>query len=55
MEIICKTNISHEFCGIFKVSKPSEAIVPEIMEIMEIIGFTNRFHEFGGQNHGNHL
>ena len=38
MDIIGKTNNSHElWC--FEVSKPSEAIVPDTMEIMEIIDF----------------
>ena len=45
METIGKPNKFHEF-WCFEVSKPSEAIVPEIIEIM---GFTNSFHEFGSK------
>ena len=36
METIGKINIFHNFLC-FEASKPSEAIVPEIMEIMETI------------------
>ena len=34
-------------------SKPSEAIVPELIEILKTIGLTNSFHAFGYQFHGN--
>ena len=45
MDIIGKTNNFHElWC--FEISRPCEAIVPEIMEIMEIIGLTPISHGF---------
>ena len=37
-----------------EASKPSEAIVPEIMEIMETVGFTNNSKIFCYQIHGNY-
>ena len=40
METISKTNNFHYFWWL-EASKPSEAIAPEIMEIMETVGFTN--------------
>ena len=38
METIGQTDNFHEACGAFEVSKRYEAIVPEIMEIVQIIG-----------------
>ena len=53
METISKTNNFHYFLC-FEASKPSEAIVPETMEIMESICSTNSFHDFCYQIHGNY-
>ena len=50
-------NIFHDNFRCFwwlEASKPAEAIVPEIMEIMEIVGFTNTFQDFCYQIHGNY-
>ena len=42
MESIRTTSNFHEFCLVFwTLTEPSEAIVPEIMEIMETFSFTN--------------
>ena len=53
MGTVSQSIISINFGG-FQASKPSEAIVPEIMEIMETVGFTNNFQDFCYQIHGNH-
>ena len=42
METSSKTNNVHYFLWL-EASKPSEAIVPEIMEIMETVGFYQKF------------
>ena len=42
------------YCWRLEASKPSEAIVPETMEIMETVGFTNNFQDFCYQIHGNY-
>ena len=49
-ETMSKANNFHNFWWL-EASKPSEAIVPEIMEI---VGFTNNFHDFCYQTHGNY-
>ena len=52
METIGKTNNFHEFWR-FGFSEPSEAIIPDIMKIMETSGFTEVSHGFCYQLHGN--
>ena len=50
-------NIFHDnfhFFWWFEASKPAEAIVPQIMEIMETGGFTNNLQDFCYQIHGNY-
>ena len=49
-ETLSKTNNFHYFWWL-EASKPSEAIVPEIMEI---VGFFNNFQDFCYQIHGNY-
>ena len=44
-----KPIISMSFCVL---DSHSQATVPEFMEIMEAIGFTNSFHALGSKNHG---
>ena len=56
VEKVGLANIFHDNFHCFwwlEASKPSEAIVPEIMEIMETVGFTNNFQDFCYQIHGN--
>ena len=56
VEKVGLANIFHDNFHCFwrlEASKPSEAIVPEIMEIMETVGFTNNFQVFCYQIHGN--
>ena len=53
METMSKTNNFYYFWWL-EASKPSEAILPEIMEIMETVGFTNNFQDFCYQIHGNY-
>ena len=50
METISKTNNFYYFWWL-DASKPSEAIVPEIMDI---VVFTNNFQDFCYQIHGNY-
>ena len=47
-----KNNFHELLC--WTLREPSEAIVPEIMVIMEAIDFANSLHEFGSKNHGNY-
>ena len=57
VEKVCLANIFHDNFHCFwwlEASKPSEAIVPEIMEIKETGGFTNTFQDFCYQMHGNY-
>ena len=49
METIGKTNNFHSWLWL-EASKPSEAKIPETMEIVETIVFTNNFHDFCYQN-----
>ena len=57
VEKVGLANIFHDNFHCFwwlEGSKPSEAIVPEIMEIMETVSFTNNFQDFCYQTHGNY-
>ena len=57
VEKVGLANIFHDNFHCFwwlEASKPSEAIVPEIMEIMETACFTNNFQDFCYQIHGNY-
>ena len=50
METIGKTQSFHklfDFWNYVLDSQSPQAIVPKIMDTMETVGFTNRFHEFG--------
>ena len=53
METIGKTKNNFHELLCWTLREPSEAIVPEIMVIMEAIDFANSLHEFGSKNHGN--
>ena len=45
--------VSMIFATTWELSKLCEAIDPDIMDIVETAGFTNRMHESGSHKHGN--